>query len=156
MCLFNSPRLAKCLHRWLAAWVRACACGLRTHACRAPCARAVCARMHAKPGACMRGASPPPTAATSPCPCCKWISTWRERGDSATCANSTVGPVFVLTPLINLLNLVVETVGVPLLNRRLAQGLPIPSSPQVCPSNSQVAIRHEFLVVATDIELAPQ
>ena len=74
----------------------------------------------------------------------------------ARVANSTVGPVFVLTPLINLLNFVVETVGVPLLNRRLAQGLPIPSSPQVRPSNSQVAIRHEYLVVATDIELAPQ
>ena len=73
----------------------------------------------------------------------------------AQLANSTVGPVFILTPVVDLVSFVVEKLGLPLLNSKIAQGLPLPSSPQVQLNNTQVAIRQEYLVVASDVQVKP-
>ena len=71
----------------------------------------------------------------------------------AKVANSTVGPVLILGPLVNLVSVLVESLGLPLLNSKIAPGFPVPSSPQVTPSNSQVAVRHQYLVMSSDLQL---
>ena len=73
----------------------------------------------------------------------------------AKVANSTVGPVVILSPLLNLVSFLVNNVGLPLLNSQLAGGFPLPSSLQVTPNNSQIAFRHQYLVLASDVHIHP-
>ena len=80
------------------------------------------------------------------------------RSSTATATATRIqclSPVFILTPVVDLVSFVVEKLGLPLLNSKIAQGLPLPSSPQVQLNKTQVAIRQEYLVVASDVQVKP-
>lgn len=79
----------------------------------------------------------------------KWGQKTTGKGNQARRSNATYR-------LIDVVSWVVSKLAIPLVNKHLASNpFPLPSSKQVTPSNSKIAFRKGYLLVASNIKVDP-